>query len=580
MMMNPILGIEPTAGGKAPPAPARIQNKTNNSNDFSDFLAAEAGRETVTGDPSSTDSESAVPKAETEDSVSLSVAAGENGNAAGADATTEETVLPESAVEAEPDVSLLGQEAVETAGTDESELDGTTQVKTGGQGTGGSAKQSIDGADADEDASVKEAADVTGAQEIPKTTALPASEPESGTQGMPLDRSKTPAESGLPKKSMFGDTSKLASPAGTVGGQGNERVGTNEQGAQRQPLQATPETVSESAVAAPEAEAGKRSATGAGASTKPEFAGQAALGSKGSVSAAMSTKAPGAGTTVSGFPNEKAVEQIVSRQPEGVTRAIAAGTQGAVQVLAAGQPASREGAGKAELGTVSVTVPEEDSAKDFAAGKSGSGAVRNGDFQAAQIPQAAQQGAAMFQPLLAAGLAEAAGEANPISQALGLTGEAPGLSQLLTEASIGTQAAHRPEMPRMIAAQIAEAFAAKGEQKVEVSLNPQELGHVKMRVVTSETGITMIIQTERPETGDLMRRHINELAEEFRRMGYEDISFEFSGGQTGSGGTGDGGEDGTGQAGSMANSQTGTEPVAEQATQNLRLGTAGVDMRV
>lgn len=57
----------------------------------------------------------------------------------------------------------------------------------------------------------------------------------------------------------------------------------------------------------------------------------------------------------------------------------------------------------------------------------------------------------------------------------------------------------------MVAAQLAEAFAAKGEQKVEVSLNPQELGHVKMRVVASETGITMIIQTERPETGDLMR---------------------------------------------------------------------------
>ncbi len=164
---------------------------------------------------------------------------------------------------------------------------------------------------------------------------------------------------------------------------------------------------------------------------------------------------------------------------------------------------------------------------------------------------------------------------------LGLSSEVPGLTQLLTEASIGTNGAHRPEAPRMIAAQMAEAFAAKGEQKVEVSLNPQELGHVKMRVVSTETGITMIIQTERPETGDLMRRHIHELAEEFRRMGYEDISFEFSGGQAGGGHHGEDAEGGSGlPSGTTETGGPDAMDAGEAAIKNLRLGAAGVDMRV
>ncbi|UWQ79380.1 flagellar hook-length control protein FliK [Leisingera sp. S132] len=270
-----------------------------------------------------------------------------------------------------------------------------------------------------------------------------------------------------------------------------------------------------------------------------------------------------------------------ARQPEGVARAVAAGAQGAVQSLAAGLPASRDTSRNPDLGSVSIKVSEDISAEALAEGKPGSGTSRTGQFSTVPAVQAAPQASVMFQPLLAAGLAENAGEADLPFHALGLSGEAPGLSQLLTEASFGSHTVHRPEMPRMIAAQIAEAFAAKGDQKVEVSLNPQELGHVKMRVVTSETGITMIIQTERPETGDLMRRHINELAEEFRRMGYEDISFEFSGGQAGSGGDGDGTEEGAGHDGGAAGARTdGAEAAGEKTIQNLRLGSAGVDMRV
>lgn len=170
---------------------------------------------------------------------------------------------------------------------------------------------------------------------------------------------------------------------------------------------------------------------------------------------------------------------------------------------------------------------------------------------------------------------------------LSMTADLPGLPQLLTEAVFQPGITHRPETPRMIASQMAEAFVAKGDRNVDVSLNPEELGKVKMRVATSENGITMIIQTERPETGDLMRRHINELAEEFRRMGFQDISFEFSSGDSAGGqaqqGLGDGTGTGAGTghgASTAATDMSATDEVAETQIQNLRLGSTGVDMRV
>lgn len=590
-MMNPILGIEPSAGSKAPPLSTGIQNKSNSSNGFSDYMAAEARRGTGTGNTSELDGESAVPDAETEDSGTPSAIESESGIAPGESAktvetgegaTTEETLSADSSIETEPGPAALDQAAVDAKVLDGSEPADTAQMGSGGQG--GGAVQTADNADAVKDARGKGAAGFAAAKEASTAAALPGSDQRNEAQGVVLDRGTPSAEGGSPKERPLGDAPKQSFVARTVAGQGIARAGTNGQNVQAQSVQTQPEAVSENTEVAPEAAAAKRSAAAAGAfsggNVQPETAGQTVPGSKGGRSAARNSADPEADKAVSGFPNERAVEQVAARQPVGVTRAVAAGSQGAAQALAARQQASSDGAGKAESGTDRLVVSEEFSADALVERKPSSGAVRTGDIQSVQVPQAAQQAATMFQPLLAGGLVETASEANPLSLVLGLTGETPGLGQLLTEASFGTPAAHRPEMPRMIASQIAEAFAAKGEQKVEVSLNPQELGHVKMRVVTSETGITMIIQTERPETGDLMRRHINELAEEFRRMGYEDISFEFSGGQADEGGHGDGDEDGSGQSGRMENSQSGPEADGEQAKQNLRLGAAGVDMRV
>ena len=88
----------------------------------------------------------------------------------------------------------------------------------------------------------------------------------------------------------------------------------------------------------------------------------------------------------------------------------------------------------------------------------------------------------------------------------------------------------RPEMARMVAVQMADAMIKAQSNKVEIALNPEELGRVRMVLTTAETGVSVSITAERPETLDMMRRHIELLTEEFRKLGYEDIGFEFSGG--------------------------------------------------
>ena len=88
----------------------------------------------------------------------------------------------------------------------------------------------------------------------------------------------------------------------------------------------------------------------------------------------------------------------------------------------------------------------------------------------------------------------------------------------------------RPEMARIVAVQMADAMIKAQSNKVEIALNPEELGRVRMVLTSAETGVSVSITAERPETLDMMRRHIELLTEEFRKLGYEDIGFEFAGG--------------------------------------------------
>jgi|GEM_PF-3149775 len=105
--------------------------------------------------------------------------------------------------------------------------------------------------------------------------------------------------------------------------------------------------------------------------------------------------------------------------------------------------------------------------------------------------------------------------------------EIVGLSQLLTEATLKQTKSNTQNIARRVSEQLGDAFATTGEKKVEVLLNPKELGRVEMQVETTETGVKITIDAERPETSDLMREHIDQLKKEFQQMGFTEVRFEF-----------------------------------------------------
>ncbi|MCK4713413.1 MAG: flagellar hook-length control protein FliK [Marinosulfonomonas sp.] len=96
----------------------------------------------------------------------------------------------------------------------------------------------------------------------------------------------------------------------------------------------------------------------------------------------------------------------------------------------------------------------------------------------------------------------------------------------------------RPEVARHVAQQLAEAARQMPDRPIELALNPEELGRVRLTFTMTDGGISVAVVVERGETMDLLRRHIDTLAQEFRDMGYKDVNFEFS--RNGQGNTGDG----------------------------------------
>lgn len=80
---------------------------------------------------------------------------------------------------------------------------------------------------------------------------------------------------------------------------------------------------------------------------------------------------------------------------------------------------------------------------------------------------------------------------------------------------------------RLIAQQISVHITPHSNHDVDIALSLQELGHVKMRVQMAESGITLMLSADKPETQDLMRRHVDVMAREFKEMGYQDIAFNF-----------------------------------------------------
>ncbi|WP_136443287.1 flagellar hook-length control protein FliK [Pacificoceanicola onchidii] len=79
----------------------------------------------------------------------------------------------------------------------------------------------------------------------------------------------------------------------------------------------------------------------------------------------------------------------------------------------------------------------------------------------------------------------------------------------------------------VIMRQILDKMPKLSEGKIEIRLNPEELGRVRMQMISTDLGLSVQVQADRPETLDLLRRNVDQLARELADVGYETAGFSF-----------------------------------------------------
>ncbi|MEZ5777384.1 MAG: flagellar hook-length control protein FliK [Paracoccaceae bacterium] len=82
-------------------------------------------------------------------------------------------------------------------------------------------------------------------------------------------------------------------------------------------------------------------------------------------------------------------------------------------------------------------------------------------------------------------------------------------------------------LPKPIGTQIAEAISLAPDRTIEIALSPEELGRVRLSLTPGDGSMVLVLHAERPDTLDLLRRNIESLAQDFRDLGFHDLTFSF-----------------------------------------------------
>ena len=85
-----------------------------------------------------------------------------------------------------------------------------------------------------------------------------------------------------------------------------------------------------------------------------------------------------------------------------------------------------------------------------------------------------------------------------------------------------------PVAARSIVDQVVRLMArAPGDGVIEIRLQPEELGRVRLSMTPTELGVTVQITAERFETLDLLRRNIDLLQADLHEQGFANLTFDF-----------------------------------------------------
>ncbi len=114
---------------------------------------------------------------------------------------------------------------------------------------------------------------------------------------------------------------------------------------------------------------------------------------------------------------------------------------------------------------------------------------------------------------------------------------------------------------------------------MELVLSPAELGRVRISMMGGDGAMTVHVMADRPETLDLMRRHIDILAQEFHDIGYGTAEFAFGQNAADQGNPHDG-DAGAGGLTTSSSQTDVTEGADTPAPTQLTLQSDRVDIRL
>ena len=156
------------------------------------------------------------------------------------------------------------------------------------------------------------------------------------------------------------------------------------------------------------------------------------------------------------------------------------------------------------------------------------------------------------------------------------------------EAASQARLANSAPNPAYVVRQIAEAAKANDRGLIELTMDPPELGKVRMSLAESGGVMSVSIAAENQATTELMRRHMDLLRKDFMEMGYQDVSFSFEQGGSDTSNQqaqmGNGFGQGGGSQNEAARSDDGQlDPAlsaAAQQSSQLSAANGGIDIRL
>ena len=159
----------------------------------------------------------------------------------------------------------------------------------------------------------------------------------------------------------------------------------------------------------------------------------------------------------------------------------------------------------------------------------GGGESKAAPLSSGQAAPAPPQGPAVVPDALLEESAELPAEADAQDLATGMRHVTEGASAMRS-GIIHASAMAQGDTVVHVSRQIATAIRNGSENSFDISLNQTELGKVRIHLAPTDGGISVSILADRPETLDLLRRHAELLAQEFRDLGYGAIDFSFASG--------------------------------------------------